>query len=247
MSGSCNKNAEFHPDFETKGEGAGCKNPAHIMPCYESIEDYTETCSWNRRIISFFDRMAPEWDQRMVKDDSKINLILDAAKVAENSVVLDVACGTGVLFPYFLERNVSRVIGVDISPEMARIAAEKFKDPRIEVICGDIETIPVLMLCDCCVIYNAFPHFENPKRLISRLAGWLKPGGRLTVAHGMSLEALQKHHAGHARHVSRQMLSTDELAELLSPWFSVDVKISDEEKFVVSGTARNWDQFDNTA
>mgnify|MGYP000854030818 FL=1 len=235
MAESYQGNTEFQPDFESEGEGAGCQNPALIMPENENISDDAVTNSWNEQIISFFDRMAPEWDRRMVKDDAKINLILDAAGVKKGSVVLDVACGTGILFPYFLERNVSHVIGVDISPGMAHIAAGKFQDPRIEVICGNIETIPVRMLCDCCVIYNALPHFENPQRLVSRLVGWLNPGGRLTVAHGMGLEALQRHHAGQARNVSRRMPSADELAQLLSPWLSVDVRISDNEKYIVSG------------
>ena len=52
-----------------------------------------------KEIAAFFDRMAPEWDANMIKSDEKINFILDAAGVKENSVVLDVACGTGVMFP----------------------------------------------------------------------------------------------------------------------------------------------------
>lgn len=186
-------------------------------------------------LISFFDRAAPDWDTHMVTDDRKIEFILDRAGVCAGRTVLDVACGTGVLFPYYLQRNVARLIGVDISPEMARIAAEKATDPSISVICGDIETLPVSERCDCCVIYNAFPHFEDPPRLIARLAQWVKPGGRITVAHGMSLEALHRHHAGRAEHVSRPMLSPQALAALLAPWFAVDTALSDDEKYVVSG------------
>ena len=51
-----------------------------------------------KEIIAYFDRCAPQWDARMVTDDGKINGILDAAGVREHDVVLDVACGTGVLF-----------------------------------------------------------------------------------------------------------------------------------------------------
>lgn len=185
-------------------------------------------------LISFFDQAAPEWDDRMVADDRKIEFILDRAGICPEQTVLDVACGTGVLFPYYLRRKVRRITGVDISPEMARIAAAKADDPRIEVICGDIETLPVTEPYDCCVIYNAFPHFPDPARLIERLSLWVKEGGRITVAHGMSLEALHRHHAGRAEHVSRPMLPPQSLAELLSPWFAVDTRISDEEKYVVS-------------
>lgn len=190
-------------------------------------------------IAAYFDAMAPTWDDHMVTDDSKLKVILDAAGVKNGVSVLDVACGTGVLFPYYLARGVSRVIGVDISPEMRRIAATKLPDPRIEVICGDVETIPVHRQCDCCVVYNAFPHFSDPERLVNALACWVKPGGRFTVAHGMSLAALGAHHKGRAEHISREMLEPEVLAESMAPWFTADTLISDHEKYVVSGIRYN--------
>ena len=185
-------------------------------------------------IRAFFDRLAPGWDQGMVTDERKLAYILDAAGVTAGTSVLDVACGTGVLFPFYLARGVSRVTAVDISPEMARIAALKCGDPRVDVLCGDMETIPVGERCDLCVIYNALPHFEDPARLMKRLALWVKPGGRLTVAHGMSLEALASHHSGSAAGVSCRMLTTEELAAAMAPWFRADRQISDEEKYLVS-------------
>ena len=188
--------------------------------------------------IAYFDRAAERWDAEMVTDDRKIETILDAAGIRDGVTVLDVACGTGVLFPYYLRRNVARVTGVDVSPEMVRIAKEKTEDPRVEILCGEMESLPVHRECDCCVIYNAFPHFREPVQLIRRLAQWVKPGGRITVAHGMSLEALHRHHAGRAEHVSREMMGTAELAELLAPWFNVDLMVSDEEKYMVSGVRK---------
>ena len=191
----------------------------------------------NNDIIEFFDRWAKDWDADMIRDERKIQFILDAAHVAPGARVLDVACGTGVLFPDYTARGASHVTAVDISPEMARIAAEKAEGTCIHVLCGDAQALDLPGGYDCCVIYNAFPHFTDPERLIGRMAGLLKTGGTLCIAHGMSLAALHKHHE-RARNVSRDMFTAEALAKMLSPYFDVETSVSDEEKFVVAAKKR---------
>ena len=187
-----------------------------------------------RPIVEFFDRLAPDWDAQLVVDEDKIRRILDAAGVCPGAAVLDVACGTGVLFPFYAQRGVDRVMAVDISPEMARCAAAKAV-PGVEVVCGDVEALPPTPAYDCCVVYNAFPHFPDPERLVGSLVRWLRPGGRLTVAHGMGLQQLNAHHAGHAAGVSRGMLPAPELSALFSHFLQVDTVLSDEGIYIVSG------------
>ena len=151
-----------------------------------------------KEIIAFFDRLAPGWDADMIRHDGIISQILDGAGVREGVRVLDVACGTGVLFPDYLARGVASVTGVDISPEMVKIAREKFTRRNIEVLCADVEELPLERKFDCVVVYNAFPHFPDPEKLIRILTGHLADGGRLTVAHGMSRAAIDHHHEGTA-------------------------------------------------
>ena len=167
-------------------------------------------------VISFFDRCAPGWDAEMIRNEPVIRTILDNAGIRAGVDVLDVACGTGVLFPDYLARDVHSVTGVDIAPEMARRAAEKFPDARVTVLCGDIETVPLPQPFDCCMVYNAFPHFPDPARLIAHLVTLLKPGGRLSIAHGMSRAMLDRHHAGSASKVSISLMSETELAALMA-------------------------------
>lgn len=187
-------------------------------------------------VIEFFDRCAPSWDAEMIKSDAIINEILDNAEVGEGMTVLDVACGTGVMFDYYLDRGVSSVVGIDISPEMAKIAAAKYAgDPRIRVVCGDVEATVFEGLFDRIVVYNAFPHFPKPKRLIKTLAGLLKEGGRLTIAHGASREAIDGHHSGAASKVSNGLMTADSLRKLFLPYFDVEVVISNRRMYQVSG------------
>ncbi len=187
-------------------------------------------------VIAFFDKCAPWWNADILRNEPVIAKILDNAAVRPGIRVLDVACGTGVLFPDYLARQVQSVTAIDIAPEMARIAQEKF--PQVRVFCGDVETAELPGPFDVVMVYNAFPHFPEPERLIERLAGLVKPGGRLSVAHGMSRHALQAHHAGRASQVSIDLLEEGELARLFARWFTVDVVISDGQMYQVCGTRR---------
>ena len=191
-------------------------------------------------VIQFFDRLAPQWDADMIKNDTIIRTILDNAEVTGGQDILDVACGTGVMFPYYLERNVSTVTGIDISPEMAKLAGEKFaQTPNVTVVCGDVEETQFDRKFDRIVVYNAFPHFSNPQRLITTLAGLLKEGGRLTVAHGQSREAIDGHHSGSASKVSMGLMSADSLKNLFDPLFEVEVVVSNSRMYQVSGVKRD--------
>lgn len=191
-------------------------------------------------VIAFFDRCAPTWDAEMIKSDVKIGRILDNAEVGAGMDVLDVACGTGVLFDYYLQRGVASVTGIDISPEMSKIAAQKFAgEPRVQVICGDVEEHAFGRQFDRIVVYNAFPHFPYPKRLIKRLAKLLKVGGRLTVAHGMSREAIDGHHSGSASKVSNGLMEADSLKRIFDAHFQVEVVISNDHMYQVSGVKRD--------
>ncbi len=84
-----------------------------------------------KEVIEFFDRLAPGWDAEMIRSDEIINTILDNAAVTGGKDILDVACGTGVLTPDYLKRNVASVTGIDISPKMAEIARAKFLQERV--------------------------------------------------------------------------------------------------------------------
>ena len=191
-------------------------------------------------VIEFFDRCAATWDADMIKNDVIIGKILDNAEVEAGMDVLDVACGTGVMFPYYLERNVASVTGIDIAPEMAKIAAEKFAGvPNVQVICGDVEEVNFDRKFDRIVVYNAFPHFPKPKRLIKILAGLLKEGGRLTIAHGMSREAIDGHHSGSASKVSNGLMTADSLKKIFDAHFDVEIMISNSRMYQVSGVKRD--------
>ena len=186
-------------------------------------------------VIEFFDTCAPNWDAEMIKSDKKIAIILDNAGVTKGSKVLDVACGTGVLIPYYIEREVGSVLGIDISPKMIEIAKSKFCKPNVSFKNGDVETEDIDNDYDSIVVYNAFPHFQDGERLIKTLSSHLRAGGRLTIAHGMSRERIDAHHNGSAKKISNGLMEADELAAIFSHYLTVSTCLSNDEMYQVVG------------
>ena len=186
-------------------------------------------------VIDFFDLLAPQWDADMIRHDNSIATILDNAGVKPGVDVLDVACGTGVLFPDYLARNVGTLTAVDISPEMVRIARSKYPESSVTVCCGDVEELDFDRHFDCIVIYNAFPHFPEPGRVLERLSHLLKPGGTLTVAHGMSRAAIDSHHEGKASKVSIGLMHEDALAAMFRRHLQLTTKISTDRMYQIAG------------
>ena len=74
---------------------------------------------------------------------------------------------------------------------------------------------------------------------IRHLASLLKPGGTLTVAHGMSREKIDAHHHGAASHVSNGLMPAANLAEIFSKYMTVISVVSDEKMYQVTGEREN--------
>ncbi len=187
-------------------------------------------------VIIFFDNLAEGWDAEQIPKDAIIGKILDKAHVTEDKDILDIACGTGTLFPFYLKRNVNSITGIDISPKMVKIAKGKF--PETEIFCGDAEEYLFDKKFDVIMIYNAFPHFPNPEKLIKNLSGYLKENGRITIAHSMSRAEIQSRHQKRAANVSLELPDVENLAEMLQPYFNIDIIISDNEMYQVTGTKK---------
>ena len=189
-----------------------------------------------KEVAAFFDRLAPSWDAGMVKNKEIIDTILDNADVAAGRRVLDVACGTGVLIPDYLDRRVASVTAVDLSEKMTEIARKKFAaEKNVTVLCADVTAVSFSQKFDCIVVYNALPHFADPKRLIALLSDLLNAGGSLTVAHGMSREALIRHHENVPAAVSEPLPTVEALAAIFQEHLTVTAVLSDERMVQVVG------------
>ena len=188
-----------------------------------------------KSVIEYFSKLAPDWDANAKKDEDIINIILDKALVAEGKSVLDVGCGTGILIPDYLKRRVASVTGIDMTAPMAEIARNKFDTEKVKIICGDVEETDFGRSFDCIVVYNAFPHFPDPERIVSHLSSFLRPGGTLTVAHGMSREKINSHKKGKHGNVSNGLIAVEELVAVFGKYLTVTTVISDDRMYQVTG------------
>ena len=84
------------------------------------------------------------------------------------------------------------------------------------------------------IIYNAFPHFDEPDQLMKRLSSCLRPGGTLSVCHGMSREKIIEHHKN-VSHVSHLLPEAEQMKELMGRYLKVSDVISDEKMYLVCG------------
>jgi demethylmenaquinone methyltransferase/2-methoxy-6-polyprenyl-1,4-benzoquinol methylase len=123
------------------------------------------------------------------------------------------------------------VTAIDISPDMAAIARENFRGKPVQVLCGDAAETAYHPTFHCIVVYNAFPHFADPERLIERLAAALSPGGSLTIAHGMRRERIDAHHGSVPEDVSDRLMPVEALAAVLKRYLRVTVQISDDRMY----------------
>jgi ubiquinone/menaquinone biosynthesis C-methylase UbiE len=112
-------------------------------------------------------------------------------KGAEGTV-LDVGIGSGVNLPFYGSR-VSRVYGLDPSPELLNFASERARAAQapVELVCGSGEAMPlesksidtVAMTFTLCTVGDPIATLAEARRV-------LKPSGRLLfVEHGRAPEA----------------------------------------------------------
>ena len=91
--------------------------------------------------------------------------------------LLDVGCGTGYLFELLLPQRKAEYHGLDISPEMLKVAAEKF-DGSVTLVEGFADRLPYTDdNFDVVTCIQSFHHYPEPDKAMREVFRVLKPGG----------------------------------------------------------------------
>lgn len=109
--------------------------------------------------------------------------ILPAQAGSPHHNALDICCGTGAAMR-FLKSRCARVVGIDFSPGMIRVAKEKVAEApgnaTVEFIEGDVLAMNFNAEFDLATCFGALGHIlpRDQHTFLSNIRKALKPGGR---------------------------------------------------------------------
>jgi DNA gyrase subunit B len=113
-----------------------------------------------------------------VEDAALIRKIFELSGAGKESLVLDIATGTGLIAREFYGK-VQKVTGLDISPEMAKHAAGCMD----EIVFGPVEQIPFPDSSFDAIVCRQGLQFAELDRAIPEIHRVLKPGGTVVLCH----------------------------------------------------------------
>lgn len=180
----------------------------------------------------FFDSLAAEWDLMFTAEDlERLSHIVDRLDINNGMDVLDLGCGTGVLFD-LLRRKVTEsgsVTGVDFSYQMAQQAHRNFPFSNVNVVDADAISLPFAdSSFDVAVAFSAFPHFSDQQKAIREIHRVLKNGGPFFIIHLISSKELSEIHHRIGGAVAHDQIPPDErLRDMLNSSMFSGISIED--------------------
>ncbi len=120
-------------------------------------------------------------------EEAMLELSCERAEMSDGLSVLDLGCGWGSLSLWIAERYPrSRVLAVSNSkPQREFILGrcDQLGLRNVEVVTADVNAFAPDRRFDRVMSVEMFEHVRNHERLLSRIAGWLEPTGKLFVHH----------------------------------------------------------------
>ena len=140
-----------------------------------------------QRAIENYRQLAAGYDASSRRELPLRLRTIDLLQLRPGQNVLDVACGTGLSFAPLHERvgATGRVVGVEVSPEMAELARARIEQAgwrAVEVRVGDITTADLGNAnFDAALFHYTHDVLQAPDAL-ARIFLSLRPGARVAVA-----------------------------------------------------------------
>jgi ubiquinone/menaquinone biosynthesis C-methylase UbiE len=201
----------------------------------------TITSVLNKR--EFFNNLALTWDDTLSEHDRQFlqhAMEIVTSKIQPGSRVLDLGCGTGVLFPYL---NNYYVTGIDISSGMIERARNKNAQNVTELIVADAHQLsfPNEYFAHV-VMLSVFPHFEHPLEVLAEVHRVLEKNGSLSIIHLKTPEEVNAIHSNIGGAVSNDFLPKLDTLKLLLQQSRFNIEFAECNRgVIVVGRKSNWD------
>ena len=183
-------------------------------------------------IKEFFEKAAINWHNS--DDLSLVRKILNEIGLKKGDKVLDVGCGKGIITPLIYEITQVVVKAIDISENMISGAKKNYPNSKSLIFeCHDFYEYNDDIKYDYLIFYNAYPHFLNRFALSNKANELLCENGKLVIAHGMSREALFKHHAGLNNDISRVIGTPIEESKAFFDHFNLEKWVDNETYYLM--------------
>ena len=130
----------------------------------------------------YWDNQTEDLDQA---EEQMLNLYLQRAELAENQEILELGCGWGSLTLWMAQRfSSSKITAVSNSTSQREFILQQagmLGVTNIEVITCDVNRLRLDRKFDRIVSVEMFEHMRNYESLLTCIADWLKPDGKLFV------------------------------------------------------------------
>ena len=187
---------------------------------------------------SHYDQLAAEWDLRFTAEDLEfLTFKVDQFAVEPGMDILDLGCGTGILFD-LLRRRVGEsgtVTGVDFSLQMAKKALRNFPFDNVNVVDGDVTSLPFRTdLFDMAVSFSSFSNFSDKPQALQEIHRVLKNGSKFYIIHLFSSSDLADRHKRLGGVIKNDELPTQaEMKKMMAGGFE-QIKIDDHPGLYMS-------------
>lgn len=105
-----------------------------------------------------------------------------SCRFGKNATVLDVGCGDGkITGEIALKIPAGRVLGIDASPNMIRLAKTSFQMANLEFRCMKAEELDLPYFFDYIFCFNCLLWIRKPREALKRMSKLLSPGGKLLI------------------------------------------------------------------
>ncbi|WP_291563097.1 MULTISPECIES: class I SAM-dependent methyltransferase [unclassified Clostridium] len=142
--------------------------------------------------INMFNELSSQWKKNIPEKNYIIaKEIIENLNIVKGQSLLDVACGTGILYPILKNTNLSKYTAMDITEKMV---SEFLKfHPNTDVRLMDFEEeVTFKEDFDYIIIFNSIPHFYDLNTVFKNAYNNLNPGGKFIIVHCRTREELKE-------------------------------------------------------